>query len=134
MVSAHRGAPYRPGPSASSSSSVAPPFAAPQRGEVARACEPVCGVPCNFWVARDRAAQQNAAVEGAVSIAQEEAPNWDHGMSIYAPAVAAVLAARTRRKQRLPMGGLRRRQPSGKQRLLAKPVPPRKLWRRRRRR
>ena len=54
----------RPGPSASSSSSsVAGTFARPQQCKVARACERVCGVPCNLWVARDWATQQNAAVD-----------------------------------------------------------------------
>ena len=52
---------------------MAPPLAAPERGKVARACERVCGVPCNFRFARDRARQQNAAVDGAVLITQEEA-------------------------------------------------------------
>ena len=47
VESAHRAAPARPGPSASSSSSVAPPPAA-ERGEVARACERVCAQPCNL--------------------------------------------------------------------------------------
>ena len=62
MESAHRG-----GPSASSSST------APQPGEVARACERICGVPCNLRVAPDRTTQQNAAVDGAVLISQKEA-------------------------------------------------------------
>ena len=43
--------------------------------KLARACERVCGMPCNFRVARDRATQQNAAVDGAVVIALEEAPH-----------------------------------------------------------
>ena len=46
----HRGMPARPGPSASSSSSVAPPFAFLPRGKVARTCERVCCVPCNLQV------------------------------------------------------------------------------------
>ena len=50
---------------ASSSSSVTP-----DQRDVARACERACGVPCNLWFARQRATQQNAAVEGAVGIAQ----------------------------------------------------------------
>ena len=69
MESAHKGGPSRPGPSASSSSSGAKIFATPQRGEVARACECLYSVPCNLWIARDRAAQQNAAVDGAVLMA-----------------------------------------------------------------
>ena len=76
MESAQRGVPPRPGLSASRSSSVAPPFAAPQREEAGCTCEHVCSLPCNAPVARDRAMQQNAAVEGAVMIAQEEATNW----------------------------------------------------------
>ena len=60
---AHRGAPPRPGPSASSSSTVAPTFAASQGGIMACACERVCGVPCNLRAARDRAVQQNTAVD-----------------------------------------------------------------------
>ena len=70
---AHRGAPPRLGPSASNSSSVAPAFAAPQRGKMVRACEFFSGVPCNLRVAQNQAMQQNAVVDGAVLIAQEEA-------------------------------------------------------------
>ena len=64
MESAHRG--RRPANEASSSSSVAP-----DQRDVARACERACEVPCNLRVARQRATQQNAAVEGAVGIAQQ---------------------------------------------------------------
>ena len=95
VESAHPGAPSRPGPSASSSSSVAAPFAAPQRGEVARACERLCGMPCNLRAAQDHAAQQNAAVDGAVLTAQEEAVQRDHGMAIHDSAVAAISVALT---------------------------------------
>ena len=70
-------------PSVSSSS------AAPQRGEVVRACGCVCGVPCNLRVARDWAGEQNASVDRAVLIAQEEAAHWEHGMAMQASAVAA---------------------------------------------
>ena len=63
---AHHG--RRPADQASSSSSVAP-----HHRDVARACERVCGVPCNLRVAQQRTAQQNAAVGGAVGIVQEEA-------------------------------------------------------------
>ena len=56
---AHRG--RMPADQASSSSS-----AAPDQRDVARACERACGVPCNLRVARQRAMQQSAAVEGAV--------------------------------------------------------------------
>ena len=66
VESAHRG--RRPADQASSSSSVAP-----DQRDVAGACDGACGVPCNLRVARQRATQQNAAVEGAVGIAQEEA-------------------------------------------------------------
>ena len=62
---------------------------------MARTCERVCGVPCNLRVARDRAAQQNAAVAGAVLMAQEGAAHWDHGMAIHASAVKAISAAPT---------------------------------------
>ena len=93
--SAERGAPLRPGPSASSSSSVAQTFAALQRGKVARDCKRVCGVPCNVWAARDQDTQQNAAVDGAVLIAKEEAAHWDHRMAIHASARAAISAALT---------------------------------------
>ena len=64
VESAHRG--RMPADQASSSSSVA----SDQR-DVARACERACGLPCNLRVARQRATQHNAAVEGAVGIAQE---------------------------------------------------------------
>ena len=95
VESAHRKAPPRPRPSASSSSSVAPPFAAPPRGKVARACERICGVPCNLWVTGDRATQQNAAMEGAVLIAKEGAAHQDQGMAIHASPVAAIRSALT---------------------------------------
>ena len=62
VESAHRG--RMPADQASSSSSVAP-----NQRDLARACECACGVPCNLRVARQRATQQNAAMEGAVGIA-----------------------------------------------------------------
>ena len=65
MESAHRG--RMRADQASSNSTVAPDR------DVACACEGACGVPCNLRVARQRARQHSAAVEGAVSIAQEEA-------------------------------------------------------------
>ena len=83
VESAHRG--RISGDQASSSSSVAPP----QR-DVARACERTCGVPCNLRVARQRARQRNAGVEGAVGIAQEEATGWGRGMAFHASTVAAI--------------------------------------------
>ena len=88
VESAHRG--RMPADQASSSSSVAP-----DQRDVARACERVCGVPCNLRVARQRATQQKAAVEGAVRIAQEEAAEWAHGMAFHASTVAAIAAGLT---------------------------------------
>ena len=85
VESAHRG--RMPADEASSSSSVAP-----DKGDVARACECACGVCCNLRVARQRATQQNAAVEGAVSIAQQEAAEWGRGMAFPASTVAAIAA------------------------------------------
>ena len=79
-----------PADQASSSSSVA----ADQR-DVARACELACGVPCNLRVAGQRAMQQNAAMAGAVGIAQQQAAEWEHGMAIHASTVAAIAAGLT---------------------------------------
>ena len=87
IESAHRG--RTPADQASSSSSVAP------ERDVARACERACGVPCNRRVARQRAKQHSAAVEGAAGIAQEEAAQWAHGMAIHAQTVAAIAAGLT---------------------------------------
>ena len=88
VESAHRG--RMPADQASSSSSVAP-----DQRDVARACERTCGVPCNLRVARQRATQHNAAMEGAVGIAQQEAAEWAHGMAIHASTVAAIAAGLT---------------------------------------
>ena len=88
VESAHRG--RMPADQASSSSSVAP-----DQRDVARACEGACGVPCNLRVARQRATQQNAAVEGAVGIAQEETTDWGRGMAFHASTVAAIAAGLT---------------------------------------
>ena len=88
VESAHRG--RMPVDPASSSSS-----AAPAQRDVARACERACGVPCNLRVARQRATQQNAAVEGAVGIAHEEALEWGRGMDYHASKVAAIAAGLT---------------------------------------
>ena len=85
VESAHRG--RMPANQASSSSSVAP-----DQRDVARACERACGVPCNLRVARHRATQQNAAVKGAVGIAQEEATDWGRVMAFHASTVAAIAA------------------------------------------
>ena len=75
---------------ASSSSSFAP-----DQRDVARACERACGVLCNLRVARQRATQHNAAIEGAVGIAQQEAAGWAHGMAIHASISAAIAAGLT---------------------------------------
>ena len=88
VESAHRG--RMPADQASSSSSVAP-----DQRDVARACERACGLPCNLRVARQRATQRNAAVEGAAGIAQQEAAEWAHGMAIHATTVAAIAAGLT---------------------------------------
>ena len=88
VESAHRG--RMPADQASSSSS-----AAPAQRDVARACERVCGVPCNLRVARQRATQRNAAVEDAVGIAHEEATEWGRGMDYHASKVAAIAAGLT---------------------------------------
>ena len=88
MESAHRG--RKPANEASSSSSVAP-----DKGDVARACERACGVPCNLWAARQQATQQNAAAEGAVGIAQQEVAEWNRGMAFHASTVAAIEAGVT---------------------------------------
>ena len=88
VESAHRG--RMPADRASSSSSVAP-----DQRDVARACQRACGVPCNLRVARQRATQRNAAVEGAVGIAQEEATDWSRGMAFHASTVAAIAAGLT---------------------------------------
>ena len=85
VESAHRR--RMPADQASSSSSVAP-----DQRDVARACERACGVHCNLRVARQRATQQNAAVEGAVGIAQAEAAEWSRGMAFHASTVAAIAA------------------------------------------
>ena len=88
VESAHRG--RMPADQASSSSSVAP-----DQRDVARVCERACGVPCNHQVARQRATQRNAAVQGAAGIAQQEAAEWAHGMAIHATTVAAIAAGLT---------------------------------------
>ena len=88
VESAHRGG--RPADQASSSSSIAP-----DQRDVAHTCERACGVPCNLRVARQQATQQNAAVEGAVGIAQEEATDWGRGMAFHASTVAAIAAGLT---------------------------------------
>ena len=88
VESAHRG--RMPADQASFSGSVAP-----HQRDVARACERTCGVPCNLRVARQRATQQNAAVEGAVGIAHGEATEWGRGMDYHASTVAAIAAGLT---------------------------------------
>ena len=79
-----------PADQASSSSSVAP-----HQRDVARACERTCGVPCNLRVARQRATQQNAAMEGTVGIAHEEASEWGRCMAYHTSTVAAIAAGLT---------------------------------------
>ena len=88
VESAHRG--RMPADQASSSSSVAP-----HQRDVARACERTCGVPCKLRVVRQQATQQNAAVEGAVGIAHEEATEWGRGMAYHASTAAAIAARLT---------------------------------------
>ena len=88
VESAHRG--RMPADQASSSSSVAP-----HQRDVGRACERTCGVPCNLRVARQRATQRNAAVEGAVGISQEEVTERGRGMAFHALTVAAIAAGLT---------------------------------------
>ena len=88
VESAHRG--RMSADQASSRSSVAP-----DQRDVARACERACGVPFNLRVAWQRATQHNAAVEGAVGIAQQEAAEWAHCMAIHALTVAAIAAGLT---------------------------------------
>ena len=88
VESAHRG--KMPADEASSSSSVAP-----GQGDVARACERACGVPCNLRIAWQRATQQNPAVKGAVGIARAEAAEWGRGMAFHASTVAAIAAGLT---------------------------------------
>ena len=88
MESAHRG--RMPADQASSRSSVAP-----DQRDVARACERVCGVFCNLRVARQRAMQQNAAVERAVGITQEQATDSGRGMAFHASTVATIAVGLT---------------------------------------
>ena len=88
VESAHRG--RMPADQASSGSSVAP-----DQRDLGRACDRACGVPCNLRVARQRAKQQSAAMEGAVGIAQQEAAEWAHGMAIHASTLAAIAAGLT---------------------------------------
>ena len=88
VQSAHLG--RRPADEASSRSSIAT-----DQRDVARACERACVVPCNLRVAQQMATQQNAAVEGAVGIAQQEAAEWGRGMAFHASAVAAIAATVT---------------------------------------
>ena len=110
VESAHRG--RMPADQVSSSSSVA----LDQR-DVARACERACGVPCNLRVARQRATQHNATMEGAVGIAQQEAAGWAHGMAIHASTVAPLRPdsrPQPPMRQRLPRSRVRWRQPPRK--------------------
>ena len=109
-MAAHRGRPSQLGPSASSSNSVAQVFAAPQRGEVARACERIRGMPWNLRVPQDRTAQQNAFEDRAVLIVQGDAAHWENGMAIHSSVVAAILAALTAAVAREAAAACERRQ------------------------
>ena len=118
VESANRG--RMPADEASSSSSVAP-----HQRDVARACERTCWVPCNLPVARQRATQQNAAVEGAVGIAQEEAADWGRGMAFKASTVAAIaagLTAAAAQEAARPGSGVSWRQPPRKPALPWRPL------------
>ena len=81
--------PTRPAPAAAS-----PPAKGtwPAPASVPAGCPATFRLPCNLRVARQRATQQNAAREGAVGIAQQEAAEWGRGMAFYASAVAAIAA------------------------------------------
>ena len=110
VESAHCG--RMPADQASSSSSVA----VDQR-DVARACKRACGVPCNLRVAQQRVTQQNAAVEGAVGFAQEEATDWGRGMAFHRrPSQPSRPVSRLQppMRQRLPGSGVRWWQPPRK--------------------
>ena len=52
-------------------------------------------MPCNHRVARERASEPNAAIKGAISIAEHETAEWQEGMAIHASAVVATTAAAT---------------------------------------
>ena len=67
----------------------------PSRREVARACERACGVPCNLRLERERASAQNAAVDQAMCIAEQEEAEWQGGMALNAAATTASTAATT---------------------------------------
>ena len=76
----------------------------------ARACKRVCRVPCDLQVARDPVAEQNAAVDGAVLIVQNEAAQWQQGMAIQASTAAAILAAVTAAAAREALAACERRE------------------------
>ena len=76
-------------------------------------------------------------MDGAVLNAQEEAAHWDPGLAIPASAVAAISATLTAAAAWEAAAAPERREvaaAAGKQRLLAKPALPSRLWRRKRRR
>ena len=52
-------------------------------------------MPCNHRVARERASEPNAAIKGAINIAEHETAEWQEGMAIHASAVVATTAAAT---------------------------------------
>ena len=111
---AHRG--RMPADQASSSSS-----AAPAQRDVARACERVCGVPCNLRVARQRATQQNAAVEGPSASPMRRPPSgaeaWTTTPRKWQPS-RPVSRLRPPMRQWLPGSGQPTRKPAGRRRPL----------------
>ena len=60
---------------------------------MAHACECICGVLCDLGVAQDQAAEQNAAMEGALLITKQEATEWVQSMAVQALVVVAITAA-----------------------------------------
>ena len=122
VESAQRG--RMPADQASSSSSVTP-----DQRDVARACERACGVPCNLRFARQRATQQNDAVEGAVGIPQRRlqigAEAWPSTPRPWRPS-RPVSRLQPPRRQRLPGSGVRWRQPPRKPTWPGRPLPARR--------
>ena len=106
VESAHRG--RVPANQGSSSSSVAP-----DQRDVTRVCERACGVPCNLRVARQRATQQNAAVEGPSGSPRRRpqigAEAWPSMPRPWRPS-RLVSRLQPHRRQRLPGPGVRWRQ------------------------
>ena len=65
------------------------------RGGVVRACERLCEVTCNLPVARERAVEQNAAIEGAIVLPEQETAEWQERMANIAWIVAGITDAAT---------------------------------------